>query len=279
MLYLNRLGREPPSYAYSKSHSEEHFHALDREGVKSSFIIDYIVHHAYDVEETKMTEDCLRGKEVGSIACTGRLFLHYWRASSDKSSAIEWLVNEIESMLSESEVKMREKMVGRGRLVTLGQGDAVSYQGGEEEGEENKREKTSSRQCMVCNMTKSGMIRSDGLIILLIEALTQAWSVYSDLGLYIPSEKVVGGFTTVGEMALYYCDILIARGSSRGYLHKGRIYCEGLAGVEKDEKKGMSIWHEADEVGLADYTVYKKLIDLYMYVNINILCYYYLQYL
>lgn len=87
---------------------------------------------------------------------------------------------------------------------------------------------------------------------------------------YNPSDKVLGNFKDRYKMALYYCDVLIDRGSPKGYLQKGRIYSGYYTNKLRDVQKAISVWEEADRAGLAEVTAYSDaktgLVYVYMYV-------------
>lgn len=78
------------------------------------------------------------------------------------------------------------------------------------------------------------------------------------------------GFLDVGQLALHYCDVMIQKGYSFGYLMKGYIYWHGSVGVRQNASHAVSVWKEADRLGLADFRIYISanwgLIPAYMYV-------------
>lgn len=84
------------------------------------------------------------------------------------------------------------------------------------------------------------------------------------------SEECLGQFKTKGELLLHYSDLLIERQSPHGYFWKGHIYLYGMHGGNRDPYKAVSIWEEADKLGLASFMTYKQdwtgLIYVYMYV-------------
>lgn len=88
---------------------------------------------------------------------------------------------------------------------------------------------------------------------------------------YIPKPGILGTFKNKVEMALYYCDVLIERGSPLGYYRKGLIYWKGLAGVPKDKYKAVTIWMTAHRHGLADINIYANpkasIMAAYRYVK------------
>lgn len=49
---------------------------------------------------------------------------------------------------------------------------------------------------------------------------------------------------------------LIRMGSPKGYYWKGLIYWEGLDNIPRDQRKAMTIWEEADKVGMAHRELY-----------------------
>lgn len=84
---------------------------------------------------------------------------------------------------------------------------------------------------------------------------------------YTPNAEVLGKFNNKGEMALHYCDVLIERGIPHGYYMKGALYKFGEATVPDDESKAVSIWEEADRLGLANVIIYcHGLAPAYRYV-------------
>lgn len=86
----------------------------------------------------------------------------------------------------------------------------------------------------------------------------------------IPSAHHQGRRVPVGELALYYCDVLIQNGSSLGYDWKAKLYWSGKAGLPQDMSKAVSIWEEADRLELAHIDMYKDgLIKAYMYVILD----------
>lgn len=109
----------------------------------------------------------------------------------------------------------------------------------------------------------------DKSLLLLVEAEEKAVGVKDDLiikeifvRLSIHHDfkpETLGRFRNKGEMSLHYCDILIERGSPSGYYFKGSLYAYGRDGLPEDEAKAVSIWEEADRVGLADYRIYSRL--------------------
>lgn len=86
---------------------------------------------------------------------------------------------------------------------------------------------------------------------------------------YTPNIESLKGFTSPIVKALYYCDILIQRGSPSGYILKSSIYKEGKGGMAKDEGKAVRIREEADRRGLATHSFYTSggLIAAYKYVS------------
>lgn len=109
-----------------------------------------------------------------------------------------------------------------------------------------------------------------------------------------PNEELLGEFSDIDEMALYYSDILIQRGSPKGYYYKGLITWIGddyrrtpadphsflgpyknamntiLTYFSRDRDRAISTWEEADRLGLAILSVYTlnetNLCDVYRYV-------------
>lgn len=96
---------------------------------------------------------------------------------------------------------------------------------------------------------------------------------------YTPSPEVLGTFKDKVEMLLYYCDVLINRGSPLGYQHKGDIYISPVLDVPEDKSKAVSIWEEADRLGLADNGIYLKLAEAYSYVLSLALYFIYLEHI
>lgn len=89
--------------------------------------------------------------------------------------------------------------------------------------------------------------------------------IYTD---HVYKPEVLGRFKNRGEMALHYCDVSIQRGSPKGYYEKGNLYICGRAGLPRDVDKAVSIWEEADRVGLADFNIYHYgLLRHYLYVH------------
>lgn len=78
---------------------------------------------------------------------------------------------------------------------------------------------------------------------------------------YSPDSQVLGKFKNRKEMALHYCDVLIDRKSPRGYLRKADFYCHGYADVPTDFYKALSLWEDADRLGLAHWDTYFKFLD------------------
>lgn len=70
--------------------------------------------------------------------------------------------------------------------------------------------------------------------------------------------------TMRGQLALSYCNDLIQRGSPKGYSAKGWIYALGKYNIPEDWSQAVSIWDEADRLGLADTDAYYGLQRAYM---------------
>lgn len=68
------------------------------------------------------------------------------------------------------------------------------------------------------------------------------------------------------DLALQYCEVLINRGSPLGYHWKGTIYC---CDDFKDWVKAVSIWEDADRLGVASFYTYSQggLVTAYTYVH------------
>lgn len=69
------------------------------------------------------------------------------------------------------------------------------------------------------------------------------------------SDEVLGNFQNKVEMILHYCDVLVQRKSPGGYHLKGFLYWIGDV-VPKDQAKAVSIWEEADKLGLVGQNLY-----------------------
>lgn len=91
-------------------------------------------------------------------------------------------------------------------------------------------------------------VRDDKLIEDLIQAM------HGDT--YTPSLQVLGKHKNKRTMILHYCRVLIHMRSPRGYYWKGRFFWNGEDGVPKTKSKAVSIWKEADRLGLADFNMY-----------------------
>lgn len=81
-----------------------------------------------------------------------------------------------------------------------------------------------------------------------------------------PGVEVARTFATTCEMVVHYCDILISRGSSLGYYQKASLYRYGYESIAQDKAKAVSMWEEADRLGLANRDVYIDLALSYKYV-------------
>lgn len=69
-------------------------------------------------------------------------------------------------------------------------------------------------------------------------------------------KKLLGKFNSQLDMTLHYCDVLIQRGSWRGYNQKGLIYSDRFPGDPSDKRKASEVYLEADSVGLATNPMY-----------------------
>lgn len=75
-----------------------------------------------------------------------------------------------------------------------------------------------------------------------------------------------GKFHSKEEMALYYCDVLIQRGSPKGYSWKAKILGEVTIDGQNGEADALGVLIDADNAGLATFSVYISLASAYMYV-------------
>lgn len=73
---------------------------------------------------------------------------------------------------------------------------------------------------------------------------------------YAPCDKALRMFKSKEEMILYYAERLIDKRSSKGYFWKSVLYWDGVGNIPKDRPKAVSIWQEADRLGLAEFEVY-----------------------
>lgn len=105
----------------------------------------------------------------------------------------------------------------------------------------------------------------DRLLDLLIDRLCTMHRTPSDT-----LDPLLSKFGSYGEAVMHYCDVLIQRGSPLGYLWKSDVYHEGKVGVPRDVSKAVSLYAEADRLGLATFDFYTLfgagLIRAYMYV-------------
>lgn len=84
-------------------------------------------------------------------------------------------------------------------------------------------------------------------------------------GIHQPAPRTFGPFKDKGSMMLYFCDALIEKQSPIGYHIKGSLHMYGNDGIPVNVAKAISIWEEADKLGLATWDVYRNLSrDVYL---------------
>lgn len=83
-------------------------------------------------------------------------------------------------------------------------------------------------------------------------------NVYTDLN--DPKADLLVKYKSKDKLALYICDLLIQGGAAEGYYRKGLIHYRGVDGGEPDIEKAVAIWKEAEQVGLATYSMYVGIV-------------------
>lgn len=85
-------------------------------------------------------------------------------------------------------------------------------------------------------------------------------------------------FKSKAEMIVHYCDVLIQKGSPKGYNWKGVTSTLNGGPFKTDisfNKIAIPIWEEADRVGSADFDTYRQLHKAYRYVCVHLFMYIY----